>query len=130
MFNLSFLADTASVAVGASAASTPEGGLIGALLPFLFIFIVFYFLILRPQQRKMKEHQALISGVRRGDKIVTSGGILGKVTKVNTDTSTADVEIAEGVEVEVLISTIVNILNKSQVVNDNAKEKSDKKKAK
>lgn len=96
----------------AQAAGTPAtdpfgfGGL-GGILPIIAIFVVFYFLLIRPQQKKAKEHRALIAGVRRGDRVVTGGGILGLVTKVRDDE--VDVEIAEGVRVKVMKSTIADI---------------------
>jgi preprotein translocase subunit YajC len=99
----------------------PQSDLVGFLTPFLLIFVVFYFLILRPQQKKFKTHQAMIAGVRRGDKVVTSGGIVGKVAKVNVESGTVQVEISENVEVEVIASTIASVVSASQPVNDNAK---------
>jgi preprotein translocase subunit YajC len=78
-----------------------------SLLPIVAIFVVFYFLLIRPQQKKAKEHRALIESVRRGDRVVTGGGILGLVTKVRNDE--VDVEIAEGVRVKVKKATIADI---------------------
>ena len=67
------------------------------LVPFILIFVIMWFLIIRPQQRRVKEHQEMIKNVRRGDTVVTTGGIIGKVTKVST-TPDIDVEIADGVQ--------------------------------
>lgn len=83
-------------------------GAMGQLLPIVAIFVIFYFLLIRPQQRKAKEHKALLASVRRGDRVVTGGGILGMVTKV-LDDNYVQVEIAEGVKVRVLKSTIADI---------------------
>lgn len=91
-----------------------DGGLF-SMLPLVLIFVVFYFLLIRPQQKKQKEHRAMISSVRRGDQVVTGGGILGKVTKV-IDENYALVEIAEGVRVRVLKSTIVDIPSRTGAV--------------
>jgi len=77
-------------------------------LPLVLIFVVFYFLLIRPQQKKQKEHKALLASVRRGDRVVTGGGILGTVTKV-IDEHYVQVEIAEGVKVRVMKSTIADI---------------------
>lgn len=105
----------------------PEGDLLGMVLPFVFIFVVFYFLILRPQQRKFKQHQALIAGIRRGDKVVTSGGIIGKVVKVDAEENIIQVEIADDIIVKVMASTISNVIT-DRPINDNAAEaKADKK---
>ena len=69
-----------------------------SILPFALIFVVMYFLILRPQQRRVKEHQELVKNLRRGDTVVTSGGLVGKVTKV-VDDEQVEVEIADGVRI-------------------------------
>ncbi len=83
------------------------GGL-GSMVPLVAIFVIFYFLLIRPQQKKAKEHKALLASVRRGDRVVTGGGILGVVTKV-VDEHHVQVEIAEGVRVKVMKSTIADI---------------------
>ena len=69
-----------------------------SLLPFVAIFVIMYFLILRPQQKKVKQHQELVKNVRRGDTVVTTGGLVGKITKV-VDDDQIEVEIADGVRV-------------------------------
>jgi preprotein translocase subunit YajC len=102
----------------AQTAGAGDGGLGGLggmaqLLPIVAIFVIFYFLLIRPQQRKAKEHKALLASVRRGDRIVTGGGILGLVTKV-VDEHHVQVEIAEGVRVRVLKSTIADIPSRTQ----------------
>ncbi len=77
-------------------------------LPLVLIFIVFYFLLIRPQQKKVKDHKAMIEAVRRGDTVVTSGGIWGKVTKV-IDEANVQVEIAENVRVKVVKGTLADV---------------------
>ena len=84
-----------------------------SFLPLILIFVVFYFLLIRPQQKKMKEHQALIGGLRRGDRIVTAGGIIGTVTRVGADDEVT-VEIAEGVRVRLVRSTVTTVLAKTE----------------
>ena len=102
-------------------ASSPLGGLgaaggeIQAFLPIILIFVVFYFMLIRPQQKRAKQHKEMLTAIRRGDRVVTSGGILGTVTKVVSDTEVA-VEIAEGVRVRVLRATIQDILTKTEPV--------------
>ncbi len=84
-------------------------GALEAFLPIILIFVVFYFLLIRPQQKKMKQHKEMLGSIRRGDKIVTGGGIVGTVTKV-IDDNEVQLEIAEGVRVRVqrhLISSVV-----------------------
>ncbi|MBV8890144.1 MAG: preprotein translocase subunit YajC [Alphaproteobacteria bacterium] len=82
-------------------------------LPLILIFVVFYFLLIRPQQRKQREHRTMLDAIRRGDRVVTGGGILGTVSKVISPEE-VQVDIAEGVRVRVLRSTITNILAKPE----------------
>ncbi|MDX5370493.1 MAG: preprotein translocase subunit YajC [Alphaproteobacteria bacterium] len=83
-------------------------------LPFIIAIIaIFYFLLIRPQQKRMKEHRAKIEAVRRGDKIVTGGGILAKVTKV-VDEGELEVELADGVRVRIVRSTIADVVSKGE----------------
>ena len=90
-------------------------GSILAQLPFILaLFAIMYFLLIRPQQQKLKQHQALVSALRRGDMVVTAGGILGKVTKVKDDGTEIEVEIATGVNVRVLKSTITTVISKTE----------------
>jgi preprotein translocase subunit YajC len=98
----------------AQAADAPGAGAVFAqFLPILLIFVIFYFLLIRPQQQKMKQHRAMVEALRRGDQVVTSGGIVGKVSKVQED-GMVEVEIAEGVKVKVVRHTISQVLNKTE----------------
>ncbi|MDO6589775.1 preprotein translocase subunit YajC [Loktanella sp. D2R18] len=83
------------------------------LLMLTLIFGIMYFLLIRPQQRKMKEHQAMLDALRRGDQIVTQGGVKGKIVKVKDDNE-VEVEIAAGVNVRIVTSTIATVLNKTE----------------
>ena len=87
------------------------------LLPFVLIFVVMYFLILRPQQKRMKEHRDMVAALRRGDTVVLAGGIIGKVTKVRDDNE-AEVEIAEGVKCRVVRTTISEVRSRGEPVKD------------
>ncbi len=80
-------------------------------LPLVLIFVVFYFLLIRPQQRKQKDHRTMLDALRRGDRVVTGGGILGSVSKV-VSPEEVEVDIASGVRVRVLRSTITSVLTK------------------
>ncbi|CUH44080.1 MULTISPECIES: preprotein translocase subunit YajC [Ruegeria] len=91
-----------------------EGGAIAQFLPLILIFAIMYFLLIRPQQKKMKQHQAMVEAVRRGDQVVTQGGMIGKVSKVKEGDNEIEVEIAEGVKVRVVKSTIAQVLNKTE----------------
>ena len=84
-------------------------------VPFILIFVIMWFLIIRPQQRRTKEHQDLVKNVRRGDTVVTAGGIVGRVAKVS-DEAEVDVEIAEGVRVKVVRSMITEVRSKGEPV--------------
>jgi len=110
----------------AQAAVGGGGGGIEAFLPLILIFVVFYFLLIRPQQKKMKEHKGMLSAVRRGDKVVTGGGIMGTITKV-VDENEVTVEIADGIKVRVQRAMISSVMSKTQPVNDDDAKKSDKK---
>lgn len=84
-----------------------------SFIPLILIFGIMYFLLIRPQQKKLKEHKAMVEALRRGDQVVTSGGIIGKVTKVQED-GVVEVEIAEGVKVKVMRATISQVLSKTE----------------
>jgi len=101
----------------AFAQGAPAGGgdILLQLVPFLLIFVIMWFLIIRPQQRRAKEHAEMIKNVRRGDTIVSSGGIVGKVTKV-TDDPELEVEIADGVRVRLMRSMISEVRIKGEPV--------------
>ena len=85
-------------------------------VPFVLIFVIMWFLIIRPQQRRVRAHQEMIKNVRRGDTVVTSGGIIGKVTKVVEDATDVEVEIADGVRVKVARAMISEVRSKSEPV--------------
>tara|TARA_B100000963_G_C22211591_1_gene487536 strand:- start:73 stop:375 length:303 start_codon:yes stop_codon:yes gene_type:complete len=91
-------------------ASAQQPSMFASFIPLILIFLIFYFLLIRPQQKKQKEHKKLLEGIIRGDEIMTSGGILGKVTK--TDGEKLSVEIAKNVNVTVFRSTVADVLNK------------------
>jgi preprotein translocase subunit YajC len=96
-----------------------DGGMLMSLLPFILIFVIMYFLILRPQQRRVKQHQEMVKNVRRGDTVVTSGGLVGKVTKV-VDDEQIEVEIAENVRVRQARQMIAEVRAKGEPVKDDA----------
>ena len=91
------------------------GGLGGIepLIPLILIFVVFYFLLIRPQQKKAKAHREMIAGLRRGDRVVTSGGIIGQVHRVISDTELS-VEIADGMRVRVMRAMIAEMMSKPE----------------
>ncbi len=91
-----------------------EGGAFAQFLPLILIFAIMYFLLIRPQQKKMKQHQAMVDAVRRGDQVVTQGGVIGKVSKVKEGENEIEVEIADNVKVRVVKSTIAQVLNKTE----------------
>jgi preprotein translocase subunit YajC len=87
-----------------------------SLVPFVLIFVIMWFLIIRPQQKRVKAHQELIKNVRRGDTVVTSGGIIAKVTKVTDDSTELEAEIAEGVRVKLVKGMITDVRAKGEPV--------------
>ncbi|MCB1367054.1 MAG: preprotein translocase subunit YajC [Rhodobacteraceae bacterium] len=96
-------------------AQTAGGGMagIGQFLPLILIFAIMYFLLIRPQQKKAKEHKKMVEALRRGDTVVTQGGLIGKVSKVKEDNE-VEVEIATGVKVRVVQSTIAAVLTRTE----------------
>lgn len=82
-------------------------------VPLILIFAIMYFLLIRPQQRKLKDHKKMVESLRRGDMIVTQGGLIGKVTKVKEDNE-IEVELSEGVKVKVVQSTVAQVLSKTE----------------
>jgi preprotein translocase subunit YajC len=95
------------------------GGMLTQLLPFVLIFVIMYFLILRPQQKRAKAHQDMVKNVRRGDTVITSGGLVGRVVKV-VDESEIEVEIADGVRVRQMRSMVTDVRSKGEPVKDEA----------
>ena len=83
------------------------------LIPLILIFVIFYFFLIRPQQKKVKEHKAMVEGLKRGDKVITSGGITGTVERL-IDNDKVEVEIAENVKVEIVKSTGIQSLQTTQ----------------
>jgi preprotein translocase subunit YajC len=96
-----------------------EGGMIMSLLPFVLIFVIMYFLILRPQQKRVKAHAELVKNVRRGDTVITNGGLIGRVTKV-VDDDQIEIEIAEGVRIRHMRSMLSDVRAKGEPVKDEA----------
>ena len=94
----------------AETAAAPAGGDITQFLPLIALVVVFYFLILRPQQKRAKEHKAMMGALQKGDEVVTSGGVIGTVTKVYEEY--AGVAFADNVEVIVQKSAVLNVLPK------------------
>ena len=92
-----------------------DGSGIGQFIPLILIFVIFYFFLIRPQQKKVKEHKAMIENLKRGDKVITSGGITGTIERL-IDNDTVEVEIAENVKVDIVKNTgIQSLLNTQEV---------------
>ena len=100
--------------MGFSGEDPCEGGF--GLLPIIFVMVIFYFLLIRPQQKRAKQHKEMLAAIRRGDKIVTSGGLMGTVVKVIDDNDTVEVEIAKDVKVSVVRGMIADIRGKTEPV--------------
>jgi len=96
-----------------------DGGMLMSLLPFVLIFVIMYFLILRPQQKRAKQHQDMVKNVRRGDTVITNGGLIGKVTKV-IDDDQIEIEIADDVRIRQLRSMLTDVRAKGEPVKDEA----------
>lgn len=96
-----------------------EGGMLTTLLPFVLIFVIMYFLILRPQQKRVKQHQEMVKNVRRGDTVVTNGGLVGRVTKV-IDDDQIEIEIANDVRIRQMRSMLTDVRAKGEPVKEEA----------
>ncbi len=98
-------------AQGAAATSSGNGmaAFMVNIVPLILVFAVFWFLLIRPQQRRMRDHAAKVAGVKRGDNVVTGGGLMGKVTKV--DDETVEIELAQGVKVRAVKGTLSDVVN-------------------
>ena len=98
---------------------SPFGGdsMLVSLLPFILIFVIMYFLILRPQQKRVKQHQEMVKNVRRGDTVVTSGGLIAKVTKV-IDDDKIEIEVADGVRAVQMRSMVADVRAKGEPVKE------------
>ena len=110
----------------AAAAGNDTNSMLMSLLPFALIFVIMYFLILRPQQKKVKDHAEMVKNIRRGDTIVTSGGLVGKVTKV-VDDEQIEFELSEGVRVRQLRSMISGVRTKGEPAKEKGETKAEAK---
>ena len=107
---------TSAYAQAAPAVAAPgAANIVVQLIPFVLIFVIMYFLLIRPQQKRQKTHQEMLKNVRRGDTVVLGGGITGKVTK-DLDDSMIEVEIADNVRVKVIRSTLIDVRAKGEPV--------------
>ena len=96
-----------------------DGGMLMSLLPFALIFVIMYFLILRPQQKRVKQHQEMVKNVRRGDTVITNGGLIGKVTKV-IDDDQIEIEIADDVRIRQMRQMVTDVRAKGEPVKEEA----------
>jgi preprotein translocase subunit YajC len=96
-----------------------DGGMLMSLLPFVLIFVIMYFLILRPQQKRVKQHQEMVKNVRRGDTVITNGGLVGKVTKV-IDDDQIEIEIADDVRIRQMRQMVAEVRAKGEPVKEEA----------
>ncbi len=87
---------------------------IGQFIPLILIFVIFYFFLIRPQQKRVKDHKAMVESLKRGDEVITSGGIIGRVDRVMED-DRIEVIIGEGTKVQIIRSTITSLLKKEEV---------------
>lgn len=98
----------------AQTAAAAQPGIFEMLMPFILIAVVFYFLLIRPQQKRLKEHRAMIGAIKRGDTVVTAGGLIGKVVRVSDDSDEVELDLGNDVKVRALRSTISDVRGKTQ----------------
>lgn len=111
-----------------AAGGVSNGAQFMTFVPFILIFVIMYFLILRPQRIQMKKRQEMLDAVRRGDSVITGGGIIGKVTKVYNESDELEIEIGEGMRIRVVRSTLAHVRVKGEPLSEE-KSNSDTKKA-
>jgi preprotein translocase subunit YajC len=118
MLNQIFISDSfaQSTSQASEAAAAPEFSFT-SFVPLLLIFGIFYFLIVRPQSKKMKEHQATVNSLKTGDKIVTSGGIIGLVTDIFPKENQVEIEIADKVKIKILKNYVLDLVKPEEVKN-------------
>jgi preprotein translocase subunit YajC len=107
-----FVSEALAQTAGTAASSSPMGD-IGFFVPLILVFVVMWFFMIRPQQKKQKEHQAMVRAAKRGDRIVTSGGIIGQISKANDADNDVEVEIAKDVKIRVMRNAISDIINRT-----------------
>ena len=117
-----------SSAFAQSAAGGAGGFSLQGLLPFVLIFIIFYFLLIRPQQKRVKQHKLMVESLKRGNKVLTAGGILGVVTKAIDGSETVSVEIASGVTVELARQMISEVRGDQKLKSADDKKSNSRKK--
>ena len=117
-----------SSAFAQSAAGGAGGFSLQGLLPFILIFVIFYFLLIRPQQKRVKQHKQMVESLKRGNKVLTAGGILGVVTKAIDGSETVNVEIASGVTVELARQMISEVRGDQKLKPADNKKSTSKKK--
>jgi len=107
MFNIDLISLAYAMGTGGGGGEAPQGGGFAALVPIILMFVIFYFLLIRPQQKKAKSHQEMINNLKKGDRVVTSGGIYGRIT--NIDDQSATVEIADKVRVKITRGSVASL---------------------
>ena len=103
-----------SPAYAQAAGGAGGGDLFASFIPIILIFVIFYFFLIRPQQKKSKDHQKMVEALRRGDQVLTQGGIYGKVTKVKEGEEDIEVEVAKDVRIRVLRSAVGQVISKTE----------------
>ena len=104
-----------------------DGKTLGQFIPLILIFVIFYFLLIRPQQKRVKQHKLMVESLKRGNKVLTAGGILGVVTKAIDGSETVSVEIASGVSVELARQMISEVRGDQKLKSEDKKSNSKKK---
>jgi len=103
----------------AQGAGAPDGlEIFIQIVPFILIFVIMYFLLIRPQQKRMKQHRDMVAAVRRGDVVVTAGGMIGKIKSVHDAEDEVTVELAKGVEVRLVRSSISDVRSRTEPLRD------------
>lgn len=109
----------------AQAAAPSQGGGASSIIMLVLLFAVFYFLLIRPQNKKLKAHQNMVASLKRNDKVQTTGGIIGTITKVHADSKLIDVKIADNTEVTMVRDAVIDVMNRGVVADTSALAKAE-----
>ena len=113
-----------------SAPEQIQGWSTSGIIPMILIFAVFYFLLIRPQEKRRRQQESFVSGVKKGEEIITNSGIFGVVTKINDSDNSVEIEIAKDVQVKILKSSIADIISRKKEIKSEKEEKVKKNKGK
>ncbi len=113
---MTFISEVRAQETATDATTAPQEAFsFTSFVPLVLIFAIFYFLIIRPQSKKIKEHQAMVNALKRGDKVITTGGIIGVITRIDEKEELAEIEIADGVTIKIVRGHVSQLVDKKEI---------------